>query len=366
MYRWFNQHLRLGQPEPVVEEDYRRLTREELSVWDAGHPRPEGGPEFERRLLRWLTEDTGRQLKAMVEVPAEFERVVGGAVDVLVGRGLPASGTVEWTAAKTTGRGGWREILGRVRNFEQGEDLPTMLLAPEAARGDVVLWLDARGKAGLGAVDGAGVWTPRPGVRRLLEAGVAVVGVDLFEQGEFLADGGPLDRTARVKNPREAAAYTFGYNAPVFTHRVRDVLSVLAWVRSSSAAATIGVPSVRRVDAVALDGSGPGLAVARAAAGSALDGTAIHTGGFRFGKIRDLHDVHFLPGGAKYLDLPGFLARDVPGGLWLAGEGKTPSELPEAVSAAYRRSAGKWQLASGAEAPERVAQEAVDWLLRSR
>ena len=60
----------------------------------------------------------------------------------------------------------------------------------------------------------------RPEVCRLLEAGWRVEGVDLFEQGEFLSDGQPITQTRRVKNPREAGCFTFGYNSALFAQRV--------------------------------------------------------------------------------------------------------------------------------------------------
>jgi len=43
MYAWFNWHFHLGFTGPIVEKDYRRLTREEATVWDAAHPPPPGG-----------------------------------------------------------------------------------------------------------------------------------------------------------------------------------------------------------------------------------------------------------------------------------------------------------------------------------
>ena len=51
--------------------------------------------------------------------------------------------------------------------------------------------------------------------------------VDLFYQGEFLEDGQPVSETRRVENPREAAAYTFGYNPSLFAHRVHEELDDL-------------------------------------------------------------------------------------------------------------------------------------------
>ena len=40
MYAWFNEHLRLGIEEPIVEETLEPLTRDELTVFEGLHPRP--------------------------------------------------------------------------------------------------------------------------------------------------------------------------------------------------------------------------------------------------------------------------------------------------------------------------------------
>ena len=52
---------------------------------------------------------------------------------------------------------------------------------------------------------------------------------------------------------------------------------------------------------------------------------AINTNGFRFGKVLNYRDVDFLPGGSKYLDLPGMLATAPPKPLWITGESTLPS-----------------------------------------
>ena len=46
----------------------------------------------------------------------------------------------------------------------------------------------------------------------------------------------------------------------------------------------------------------------------------INTAGFRLGSVLDLRDPNFLPGGAKYGDVPGLLALGAPGRTWVAGE----------------------------------------------
>jgi hypothetical protein len=57
MYSWMNKHLKLGLEEPIVEEDYLPLSREEMSVWNEEHPAPaQRGEEHERALVRWMTD----------------------------------------------------------------------------------------------------------------------------------------------------------------------------------------------------------------------------------------------------------------------------------------------------------------------
>lgn len=83
MYAWFNRHLGLGHKEPIEETDFRVLTSEEHAVYDAEHPRPEGGDDFQRDLNRWLAETSDKQLAAM---PAdERNRIVTTAWQTIVG-----------------------------------------------------------------------------------------------------------------------------------------------------------------------------------------------------------------------------------------------------------------------------------------
>jgi hypothetical protein len=111
---------------------------------------------------------------------------------------------------------------------------------------------------------------------------------------------------------------------------------------------------------VGLGAAGPWVAAARAQAREALDQVAIDTGGFRFSKVSAIHDVNFLPGGAKYGDLPGMIALGAPGRLWLAGEGK---EAPELVTTIYRVAGAKQNVTVYAGAGEGSAEAVVRWLL---
>ena len=85
---------------------------------------------------------------------------------------------------------------------------------------------------------------------------------------------------------------------------------------------------------VGMGTAGPWVATARAQASEAIDRAVIDTRGFRFGKVMDIQSIDFLPGGAKYGDVPTLLALGAPGKLWLTGEGK---QAPPVVRPAINR-----------------------------
>jgi dienelactone hydrolase len=357
-YSWLNRHFKLGFKEPVVERDYEPLSREQLTVWDAQHPAPKANdPDFERKLIRWFTDDASRQLRAGATSPEGARKAIGEAVEVLIGRTMATAGEVEGgfprVVRESQEDGGYVERAGAVRNQTYGEELPIVGLFPKRADGRVALWLDDAGKSGLYLPDDS----LKPGVRQLVKAGVTVVSADLLFQGDFLAGGEPVKQTRTVKNTREFAGYTHGYNHSLFAQRVHDVLTLVKLLRTKGMVPQ-GEP--RQVSVVGFGGVGPIAAAARALSGDRIDRAALDTGGFRFGKLLDFRDPQFLPGGAKYLDLPGFLALGAPHALWLAGEGARP----ELVGEIYKSAGQEKQLSAfTGEASQREAS-AVRWLLQ--
>ena len=354
MYGWMNKHLQLGGQEPVVEEDFKPLTKDEMAVWDDDHPRPPGGADYERALLRTMTEATERQMAELVprDAPslAAYRDVVGAALATIVGRSLPQAGAIERTRTGKEDKGDYFLCRDLLRDAGHEEELPLVVLQPKAAPNAVTLWFDGRGKAGLW--DDAGQL--RPEVHRLLEQGNSVVSADLLYQGEFLAAGAaPPTRSRKVQNPRDSAAYTFGYNPTLFAERVRDILSVVAFVRHDEAAPA-------HVAMIGLHGAGPWVAAARALAGDAVDAAAVDTEGFRFANLTDWRDVSFLPGAVKYGDLPALLALSAPQKLWIGGE---DGQLPGPVAAAYQAAASQDQVASAKATGDTAAGAAVAWLL---
>ena len=354
MYDWMNDHLRLNLPPPITEKDYRRLSTPALTVWNDHHPKPPGGDEFERKLLRWITDRDQRLLADCRKTSAQFREIYGGAVDALIGRNLAAAGTVTFTERQSVDRGNHFEKTGLLRNQTYGEEIPVLFLRPKSSRRHAVVWADELGKRGMYTTDADGNCQLKPAIQTLLNAGVTVIGADLLYQGEFLTDDQPMTQARKVQNPREAAAYTFGYNRTLFAQRVHDLLSVIAGVRATT--------DLKRLDLVGGRGAGAWVAAAKAQAGDAVTCVAVDSGGFRFLKVSNIYDVNFLPGGAKYGDLPGLLALCAPGKLWLAGEGKEPPSLLREI---YQLAGAVGNLTSfdGAQAREDKASE---WLLQQQ
>ena len=351
-YTWLNRHFKLGQKEPVIERDYEPLKRAQLTVWDEQHPAPKAAdPEFERQLLRQLNDDAQKQLAAEQATPERFRKIYGEAFDIVLDGGLAEIGDVEWAETKNSDRGSWSESIGLLRNKTFREELPATICAPKEANGHAVVWLSGEGKSALYATDGS----LQPDIAKLLKSGATVIGADLLYQGEFLADGKPLTRTPRVKNPREAGAYTFGYNHALFVHRTHDVLSLVKFVKGKE-------PSTKRITVVGFAGAGPWVAAARAQCGDAIEQAVIDTGGFRFGKVLDLHDPNFLPGGAKYGDVPALLALGAPGRTWLAGESRNALAL---VESQYRATNAEKNLTRFTGETNQVRAAAIEWVLNT-
>ncbi len=346
-YTFLNRHFSLGQPEPVVERDYEPLAREQLTVWDADHPAPPAAdPEFERGLLERLTADSDARLMAAVGTDAGLRDILQPAWATVIGRTFDTAGDVEWRMLDKSTTGDVVRMTGTLVNTTHAEEVAVAWLHPRTSNGRVVVWLDDRGTGAL--VDPAG---PPAAVRDLLAAGTTVVAADPFSPPS--EDG----RQRVVKNPRQFAGYTYGYNHPLFAQRTHDILTVVRFLRT----AKVGDhPAPTSVALVGLGSRGPVAAAARAMAGGAIDRTAVDTGGFRFATLLDYRDPSFLPGAGKYLDLPGLLASGLPGSLWLAGE----EAIPEPVGAAANAIGADAAVTLFTGARGDAAAEAARWVNR--
>ncbi len=350
MYAFFDRYLHLGVQQPTEERSYQPLTQAEATVWSAEHPMPPAGDDAELKIVRWFDADAQQQLQALSPKDAaslkEYRRVIGGAWDVLIGRALPARGQTTSDERSRIEHDGYHEILGTISLSKQGEEIPGVFIAPENFAGEVVIWLSAKGKSGLYGADGK----PAAAVQALLDANRGVLGIDVLYTGEFQTDGTSLAKARSVENPREFAGYTLGYNHPLFSQRVHDVLTAISRFRD--------LDPVRSIDLVGFGEAGLWAAAAAAQAGDAVRRVAIGTAGYRFASITDIRDPMLVPGAVKYGDVPGLLSLVAPHPLWVSGEG---AALPGPAKESYAASGAAGAVTSYSGADEQTA--ATRWLL---
>ncbi|WP_010583497.1 alpha/beta hydrolase family protein [Schlesneria paludicola] len=353
MYEFFNQHLKLGQTTPIVERDFVPLTKVEATVWNAEHPMPERSVENELKLVNGFASDQVRQFAAAAPKDLDslkaYRDLVGGAWEVLIGRKLPEKEEFSQdNKAKSEGEDLLKfNTLVRLKKY--GEEIPTLFFLPRNWNKHVAVWVTDEGKASALKPDGS----PKAEIQKLLDSGVSVAIPDLFYQGEFLADGQQPTHARKVKNPREFVGYTLGYNHPLFSQRVHDVLTMIAFCRFSkyepSGVHLIGLGRT----------AGPIAAAAAVQAGPAVNRLAIGTAGFRFATLTDAYDPMLLPGAVKYGDVPGLLSLAAPHPMWLSGEG---SQVPPVVATTYQV-ANAPTVVSYDGPPAGEAAAAVNWLL---
>ncbi len=354
MYGWLNRHLDLGWEEPVVEEDFQPLSREELTVWNDDHPQPPGGPEYERELLQVMTRISDRQMSEIAPRDNEslglFRGVVGAAVDTMVGRELPSPADVAFETFDELDQGDWLLYRGLLRNAAESEEFPLVHLHPKQWNGTLVLWFDGHGKSALWE----GPEKLRDEIRDLLDAGMAVASADVLLQGEFLdKDERTEARNRKVDNPRDAAAYTLGYNPTLLARRVHDIMTAVSF-------ATHREQAPQRLYLVGTAGAAPWVITAAVVVGDAVDAVAVDTQAFRFADLTSWRDEHFLPGAVKYGDLPGLLALIAPRKLWIGGE---RGQVPETVAAAYVAAGAQQNVTCPPSEGQRSRADAAQWLV---
>jgi hypothetical protein len=312
------------------------------------------GDPHEKALNRWWAGDADKQIKPLLSPDSakQWDRareVFSGASEVLIGRAMPEHSDLNFDEVATEKRDGYLEIVGLIENEKFGEELPAVVVIPgtsAAWEGSFAVWISPQGKGALFGGEAGALAEP---VRNLIDRGIAVLGVDLFGQGEFLepglappgnpqitySKGKKLARDSWQRSP----VYFYGYNHSIFARRVHDILSAVAFVRHHKDW------KAKDVAVIGLEGAGHWVAAARAVAGGEISRAIIDTGGFRFADVPSEWDANFLPGAVKYGDLAGFLVQSAPHPLLLAGG--VEEELKKQLQSTYR--------AAG-------ASEALEWV----
>lgn len=325
MYQWMNRHLELGLDDPVIEQDFEPLSEDEATVWDDEHPAPtEVGIPHERMVCRWLDDQAKTQLDAIDPRDAEsletFRKTFGGAWRVIFDQGMPSD--VAYQTMGAVEKDGVTISKGLVREEARGAELPLLTLRKGPSdSGKIIICSTSAGKSA--AFDDSGrVVAP---LAKLLESGATVMLPDVLHQGEL---GGQSTEQPLVDDKRSYSAFTFGYNRTLVAQRCADLMTIIAYALKQHP------QSVRLLGTA---GSAPWVAPAAALAGKTVDRAVIDTSGFRFASVKNYRDVNFVPGAAKYGDLPVLLALRAPHLLTIVGE----SQQPAIVTKAYVSSNAK-------------------------
>ena len=298
MYEWFNRHLHLGLPSPIEERDYVPLSREEMTVFTADHPRP--GDALPAAALRERLTDESRAwfsdlLERSSSDPAEYQRIVGAAADFLLGS-LPAADGIQCEETGTTEIEDGKLTRGWCTRASDGARIPWVRIDPREPQGQLTLWIDGRGKQGLFDEQGR----PISAVRQLLKNGRSVLSGDVFLTGEFL----PTEFDTTLPVNRSFAGYTYGYNRTLLTERVRDVLTLAA-----CGSATFPAESI---DLVGTRAAGPWVLLARGRWGQNTGRCTVDLDGFACSQISRNNDPNFLPAALKFGGLGGLAAASGP------------------------------------------------------
>lgn len=271
MYGFMNRLFGLGLNEPVLEQDFPVLKDVDMTVWDSDHPKPRGGIEFETELLDQWAKD--------------IQETVNASPDVR--------------------RQGWEILLQPANRIAK-----TLTIHPSQRKElfgfETEVWpiVNAEGVV-------VGEWFRGP--KRTSNSGESTI-VRLFSS-DFEGDLPPFDwglvprdaygidsdRTEQslVKNPRQAACFTYGYNPPLFVRR----LAVLNAAIDQFNAWGISRPN--------LSGDGDQLALAAAAQLLRHEGIGKVVGQsnqFDFDQAQSIRDPHFLPGAMRFGGIQGLIA----------------------------------------------------------
>jgi dienelactone hydrolase len=303
MYAWFNQHLQLNAA-GVEERELTPLPPEQLSVYDATHPRPAGGPEFEFQLLGQWDVDSRAQLDWSAATDADDQARLSAQLKVAFRAVLAApSGEpqLEWEGVESleglTRRRGWLRCGG------WGFETPVIQLAPvrPADRGPtrIAILLEPTGQA---TVD-RDPPEASPLAAALIKRGLDIVQLDLVGQGNLGNPAQPNGGNQLVPNGRRAAGYTFGYNQAQLARQATQLVRLVQVLRQQYPQANLSLVA------------GPSLAPAAAFAAanlatSELDELAIELDGFRWETVSEFEHPAFLPGIVKYGGIAGCLAAE--------------------------------------------------------
>lgn len=307
MYRWFAIHLKLSPDVPVIQLDFWPLTKAQLTIFDEKHPVPANALKADA-LRQKMTEESTAAWQAVLPKTkadlAKYKESIRPVLGVALDRGLPAAEDIVAIEVAQVDLGDLRLLTSLIGRKSEGTQIPTAsIYHPDKFDGRLAIWFDQAGKSALFDPTGK----PIAAVRKLTEAGFAVTSADLFLTGEFLSPGAHASYDFR----QEYSGYLLGYNRPLLSHRVRDVLTV---IRAASLH-----PDVKSIHLVGTGDAGLPVLLARSVIDAGVQKCLVDLNGFAFSSVKTDDDPHLLPGALKYGGVGGLTITAAEGATSLYG-----------------------------------------------
>jgi len=279
MYGWMNRLFKLGHSEPILERDFELIHANELTVWDSEHPRPASGIEHEEKFCRQWAIAIDRTLKLAPD-------------DSAVERDEKLKLLNQGWKSITAGSSEYRGHLASSGNLKRIGDSGTKDQNPRAA--DVVLMLDDAADPEVGNKLQDRMKATNTGDNTRAVWTVSTVDPVTGKAGEE----SPL-----VANPRPAAAYTYGYNAPPLIRRLAVLLDAIDEVHASGAKQVQLVAGDDQIllAAMAAVEQPETIGSIKWVSNESLDYDPLR-------KISSIKDPLFLPNGLRYQSLVGLIA----------------------------------------------------------
>jgi hypothetical protein len=333
MYAFVNRHFKLGLKD-IQEHDFDLLSPRELSVWGEKHLKPAAdkcGQAHEVAVVDWFKKQAATQINPLLHPGSKADlrrsrEALGGALQVMIGRSLPRQNEASLRLGAELDKQSYLLQRGRVVVNEQSVE--TTSLYPRNWNQNTILWLTMKDESSILRDDGQ---LTEP-VREILQHGYALVCPTLYQLGAIRNPNVYDDGKRNVTNSYEGfAAYHYGYNRSLVAERVGDALAVLAAIRDNKQ------HHPRDIIIAGVQGAGIIAAGAVALAGRNVTRLICDTEGFRFAKLDNVWDANFVPGAAKYGDLPVWLALCAPVKTTIVNETR---DSMEPVAASFAISSG--------------------------
>ena len=287
MYGWLKLHLGLERAD-YQEREFTPRSQQELTVFDETHPRPADALTAAQLRADWIAA-CERQLSPNVRTadPAAWREVLAGATETLFGGPCP-------TAEEIT-----LERINVAVSAQQSAKIPERLLITRRAEGTVIpatlrqtqpdsptllVWFDEQG------LQAAAERTEQFGLAwsELSSTAVSLLQADVAGCGANRPGGeGPA-----VPMNATYYGYTHGYEKPLLTRQVQDVLVVVVAAEQIAPHAELVLIGTGR--------AAPAVLLAQALLGDRIAEVHVDLQQHGFRQVRELTDPLLLPGALKY------------------------------------------------------------------